>query len=123
MFDPKAQKPAALEYILFGKGSELFLAHAIFLPPDFDQMLAVKLSGRQLDDKELGRALRLVVPDRKNVAAQRLKEKQQVQATVASAAGLPAAKVKVDVGNQYYFEEGELLVPPTFDSTTEERKK
>ena len=31
------KKPAELEYILFGKRTELFLAHAIFAPPDFDQ--------------------------------------------------------------------------------------
>ena len=32
------------------------------------------------------------------------------------------AKVQLDVGPQIYFEEGELLVPPTFDQTDEEKK-
>src|SRR2546427_592718 len=34
-FDPTAVKPAQLEYLLFGKGTELFLAHVITKPPDF----------------------------------------------------------------------------------------
>jgi hypothetical protein len=31
--------------------------------------------------------------------------------------------VQLETGTQFYFEEGELLVPPTFDPTPEERKK
>src|SRR6266404_5047662 len=42
-FDPKATKPARLEYLLFGKGAELFLAHFITKPDDFDQILSVKI--------------------------------------------------------------------------------
>src|SRR5262245_5205461 len=44
-FDPKATKAAQLEYLLFGNGQELFLAHVITAPPDFDQILAVKVTG------------------------------------------------------------------------------
>ena len=41
----------------------------------------------------------------------------------SSLAGSAApAKVQLDVGPQIYFEEGELLVPPTFDQTDEEKK-
>jgi hypothetical protein len=32
-------------------------------------------------------------------------------------------KVQLEVGPQIYFEEGELLVPPTFDPTDEEKRK
>ena len=38
---PRQARPAHLEYILFGKGSELFLAHAIYAPPDFDQVCSI----------------------------------------------------------------------------------
>ncbi|MEO5733009.1 MAG: hypothetical protein ABIN96_07190 [Rubrivivax sp.] len=122
-FDPRAQKPTTLEYTLFGKGDELFMTHAIFGPPDFDQMLAVKLTGRQLDPKDLVAPLRLVIPDRKNVAGQRVREKQRVKASLVKVAPEAASSVEVTAGAQYYFEEGELLVPPTFDLTAEERKK
>ena len=122
-FDPRARKPTTLEYIVFGKGDELFMAHAIVGPPDFDQVLAVKLAGRQLDAKDLGAPLRLVIPDRKNVAGQRVREKQRVKASLVRSAPDPASSVEVTAGTQYYFEEGELLVPPTFDLTAEERNR
>jgi hypothetical protein len=47
-FTPRATRPAALEYLLFGKGDEVFLAHRIVAAPDFDQVLAVTPS-RPLD--------------------------------------------------------------------------
>ena len=122
-FMPQAQKATALEYTLFGKGSEVFLAHSISLPPDFDQVLAVKVAGRQLTDEDLGAAMRVVIPDRKNVAAARLKPKQRAQATLGKSAGASSSNVQLEAGTEFYFEEGELLMPPTFDPTPEEKKK
>jgi hypothetical protein len=40
MFDPSDDKPDKLTYILFGTGQDLFLAHRIAKPPDFDQVLS-----------------------------------------------------------------------------------
>jgi len=124
MFDPAAQKPAALEYILFGKGTELFLAHAIIAPPDFDQCLSVKVSGgTPLVAKDLAQDLRVVVPARKNIVAERLREKQTVEAMLHIGSSETPTKVQLEVGTEFYFEEGELLVPPTFAPTAEEKKK
>src|SRR5580765_511743 len=39
-----------LEYVLFGKGNELFLAHVITKKGDFDQVLSVDITGHQFDD-------------------------------------------------------------------------
>ena len=123
MFDPMAKKPAELEYILFGKGTELFLAHTIVVPPDFDQCLSVTVSGdRALTAKDLTQDLRVVVPARKNVAADRLREKQKVEATLQIGPTGAATKVQLETGTQFYFEEGELRVPPTFAPTAEEKK-
>jgi len=124
MFDPLAKKPAELEYVLFGKGTELFLAHAIFGPPDFDQCLSVKLSGGGLTEKDLAQDIRVIVPDRKNLASERLREKQRVEATLRiGPSESTGSKVQLETGAQFYFEEGELMVPPTFDPTTEEKKQ
>lgn len=41
-FDPTATRPADLQYFLFGKGDETFLAHLIVAPPDYDQVVQVK---------------------------------------------------------------------------------
>lgn len=122
MFDPRADKPAALEYLLFGRGRERFLAHAIFAPPDFDHVLSAEISGAEFTDRDLDESIRVVVPDRKNVAAERLRQGQRVDAMLRIGSRAPG-KVQLAVGPQVYFEEGELLVPPTFKTTGEERKK
>lgn len=123
MFDPAVAKPAALEYILFGKGQELLLAHAIFAAPDFDQVLSVSIpGGTGPSEKDLAEDIRLVVPTRKNVAAERLREKQTVDGMLRIGRAEPT-KVHIETGTQFYFEEGELLIPPTFDPTPEEKKK
>lgn len=68
-FDPKAKKPARLEYLLFGKGQELFLAHLITAPPDFVQMLAVKVTGHAFTDEELAQGVSVGFPGSTNTAA------------------------------------------------------
>ena len=119
-FDPKS-KPAALEYLLFGRGPERFLAHAIFSPPDFDHVLAVNSVSPDLTDRDLQQEVRVTITDRKNVAADRLREQQQVEGMLRIGSGAPT-KVRFEVGRRIYFEEGELLVPPTFDPTEEETR-
>jgi hypothetical protein len=119
-FDPRGSKPAALEYLLFGRGPERFLAHAIFSPPDFDHVLMVKSVSADLSDRDLEQDVRVAVPDRKNLAGQRLREGQRVEAMLRIGSGAPA-KVQLEVGRRIYFEEGELQVPPTFDPTEEEK--
>ena len=43
-FNPKENRPEHLEYILFGTPDELFLAHHIVVPGDFDQILPVRIA-------------------------------------------------------------------------------
>ena len=73
-------------------------------------------------------ALKRAVRDQQNlfganvVLAQRLKQNQDATAQVtATTASAPVAVLEVRTGTEFYFEEGELLVPPTFDSTPEEK--
>src|SRR5262245_28719585 len=120
-FDPRASKPTALEYLLFGKGKERFLAHAIFAPPDFDQVLPATVSGLELTDNDLNQDIRIVIPSRKNVVAERLRQGQRVEAMLRTGS-TPPRQVQIEAGPQVYFEEGELLVPPTFKPTEEEKK-
>jgi hypothetical protein len=119
-FDPKASKPGALEYLLFGRGAERFLAHAISTPPDFDHVLNVSVSPNPTD-ADLEQEVHVSIPDRKNAVDQRLREGQRVDAMMRVGSGAPA-KVQLAVGKRIYFEEGELMVPPTFDPTPEEKK-
>ena len=121
-FDPKAKRPRQLEYLLFGKGGEIFLAHRIVRPPDFDQVLSVKAVEPAFTDEELARGVTVVFPGTRNSPTRRLGAKKV--AGEATLAGSPAVsrKIRVDVGKELYFEQGELRVPATFDSTSEERK-
>lgn len=121
-FDPAAASPAKLEYILFGKGKELFLAHFIARPPDFDQVLSVSVAGRAFTDEELGRGMRVSF-ERPNSIAQRLMERQEAVGEVRDAGGAAAPlKVRFKAGTEFYFEEGELRVPANFNPTATERR-
>ena len=120
-FDPKAAKPAKLEYLLFGKSSELFLAHLITKPNDFDQIISIKTIDQSFSDEELRQGRRIVFSNRGNTAKERLKEK----ATDTGALQIPGAAprtVNVEVLREFYFEEGELFLPPIFEPTAEERR-
>jgi hypothetical protein len=121
-FDPAATAPSQLEYILFGKGKELFLAHFITRPPDFDQVLSVTVSDRSFTDEELRKGLRVVFK-RPNSIALRLMEKQAAVGEVSDGSGTSSPlTAKFKAGTEFYFEEGELRVPAVFGQTAAERK-
>jgi hypothetical protein len=116
-FDPKAASPKSLEYLLFGNGTELFLAHSIIKPPDFDQIVSVKVSGLTLSPSDLRTTMRLSIPLKENSSTDRLREGEQAAAEMAD-----GRKLTVQALREFYFEEGELMMPATFDDTAEERK-
>ncbi|MBI3544536.1 MAG: hypothetical protein HY075_14790 [Deltaproteobacteria bacterium] len=41
-FKPGASKPSVAPYLVFGRGPDVFAAHLITSPPDFDQVLAAR---------------------------------------------------------------------------------
>ncbi|MDX6272455.1 MAG: hypothetical protein QOD28_3678 [Acidobacteriota bacterium] len=121
-FDPKAARLERLEYILFGKGKELFLAHFITRPPDFDQVLSVTVADHSFNDEELRKGMRVVF-ERPNSITGRLMEKQEAVGEVRDANGAATPlKARFKAGSEFYFEEGELRVPAVFDQTSAERK-
>jgi hypothetical protein len=120
-FDPNAAKPSKLEYLLFGKGSELFLAHLITKPNDFDQIISIKTPGQPFTDKDLAKGMRIEFSNRANTSKERLKEKVKALGRLHIPGGAPQT-VRVETVREFYFEEGELFLPPTFDATPEEKK-
>lgn len=116
-FDPKVASPKSLEYLLFGNGTELFLAHSIVKPPDFDHIVSVKVSGLTLSPSELQTAMRFSIPLKKNSPTDRLREGEEAAAEMAD-----GRKLTVQAVREFYFEEGELMMPATFDDTAEERR-
>ena len=121
-FDARQKKSPQLEYLLFGKGKEVFLAHLISGPQDFDQILSVNVLGRSFTDEELARGVRIVIPKSKNEASLRIQNEQEVIGEIPMVEGGAATSVKLVGGVEMYFEEGELRVPAEFDQTDEERK-
>jgi hypothetical protein len=87
-------------------------------------VLSVKSTGGELSDADVSEDIRVSVPGRRNIVAERLREGQRVQAMLRfrPARGRTLSAIQIETGPQVYFEEGELLVPPTFETTPEERK-
>ena len=97
-----------LDYILFGGEPELFLAHRITQPPDFDQLLGVKLSGHEFTDDDFARGVLITLRDRENSPARRLRMGETVSAQGRVAGTDIVMTVEVEVTTEYYFEESEL---------------
>jgi hypothetical protein len=120
-FGVNDKKQVQLEYILFGKGDELFLSHFISAPPDFDQILPVTVTGRTFTAQELNQGLRVSIPSRMNTSVQRLMQGDSVAAD-AKIGTSPSVKIQMKAARELYFEDGELMVPPKFPQTAEEKK-
>ena len=103
---PQPARPDHLEYLLFGKGNEIFLAHLITGPPDFDQIVSVKVTGHEFAADELRRGVRVHVPGANASSAQRVKPGKAVSAN-AQASGKNVA-FEVEAGAELYFMEREL---------------
>ena len=120
-FNPNASRLADLKYLLFGSSQEIFLAHYISKPPDFDQILSVKVDGHNFTDAELGIGIEITIPGKSNQASERIKEAQQVTGQMPTADPRRPLKFNLKADQEIYFEEGELMVPPTFDDTKLEK--
>jgi len=106
-FDPQATGLSQLEYFLFGKSQELFLAHLITKPPDFDQIVPVAKIDQPFPDEALGQGVPITFPDKLNQPAKRIKASSQVVGQVKKSDGSPA-QVKLRTKAELYFEAGEL---------------
>ena len=120
-FVPGAAKPGQLQYILFGKGPETLMAHFIAGPPDFDQIISVKLTGQQFTDEQLAGGVMVNFPGRLNTAKTRMKEKQKASGVFLLPGSTKSKPLAVEAIKEFYFEEGELRSNATFNPTAEER--
>jgi len=86
-YDPDAAPLSQLTYVLFGAGSETYLAHFITRPPDFDQIIGVQVD-HALPASELAGGVLLTVGGRPNTLDDRIQEGAgAVAATLHSASG------------------------------------
>ena len=106
-FDAAVDKPAQLEYLLFGKGGEQFLAHVVTRPPDFDQILSVKPLGDAFAAAKSDHGVKVVIPGRANSPATRIGGIEPVTGHIQGAGGAPTT-LQLQPGVEVYFEQDEL---------------
>lgn len=104
-FTPEAPALDQLAYVLFGKGTELWLAHVITKPPDFDQILSATVGGHTFTDQELSAGIPITVPSRKNLAAERISPGGAAIAAVAS----EQVSVELQPHVEFYFNDNSDL--------------
>lgn len=107
-FDAQAAGLPQLEYFVFGKDQDLFLAHLITRPPDFDQVMSIGQIDRKFTNEELSEGAPIIFPGKTNKPVQRIKAGTQVIGQMKQAGGGAAKPVKLRPGIQFYFESGEL---------------
>lgn len=111
-FDPHAEALPELQYLLFGESNELFMAHIITRPPDFDQVLRVSSINPAFPDEVLRRGVILAFAGRENRISDRIR---------AGERAIAQGNLTLEAATELYLEEGELAEEPTFNTTPEER--
>jgi hypothetical protein len=116
-FDPRSALDD-LTYLLLGGADELFLAHVITRPPDFDQILAVEVSGPQLDEDDRRAGISVAFPGRANTAEARLRNDESATARGHVTGAHQFLALELDHVRELYFEQGELSTSRgAFEST------
>src|SRR5262245_24773852 len=113
LFQPDDKRPDVLTYLLFGNGSEAFLAHYIgsyadYNHSDFDQVLAVTIEPNQLHLNESAAAI-VAIPGRDNTIERRLTLKDRAVDGRLSGDG-DALKIGVRTVIHYDEKEPELWI-------------
>ena len=101
-FDVSAPPLSQLEYILFGRGQEVFLAHLITRPPDFDQLIQVTVTPAFSDD-DLSRGHIVTVDGRGNTEDQRIQPSGQASVAATVDTGTTSISMQIDPGTEFYF--------------------
>jgi hypothetical protein len=100
--------PDELTYLLLGRGGELFLAHVISQPPDFDQILSVGLAGPHPVEEDLKAGIEVVFQGRANAAGARLRHGETAAARGHVTGAQQFFALEFAEVHELYFEEGEL---------------
>ena len=82
----------------------------------------MSISGHTFTAEELAKGIKVTIPRTVNSPATRLKENKQADGEFTQANIPGAQKIQLKVKREFYFEEGELQLPPNFDATPEEKK-
>ena len=108
---PGGARPEELDYILFGGGAQLFLAHRITQPPRLRPVIQ-RHGVRPRLTEELVRGVSVRVLDRRNSPAERLRMGETMDAEGHVRGARVFLPFQVEVIAEIYFEEGELEGDP-----------
>lgn len=106
-FQPDFERPEELRYLLFGKGSEMFLAHLITGPPDFDQLISVSVD-EQLSDEDLGKGMVVKLGDRRDALEDRIRPTADPELHAVAEIDGRSQPIVLRPKLEYYLESGEL---------------
>lgn len=73
-----------LSYFLWGSGDETYLVHEVTGKPGFDQIIKVKLSGTDIDSRDLAAGLKITFPQNQNGTKNRLHPGAEIAVTLPS---------------------------------------
>jgi len=96
----------SLEYLLFGKGAEIFLAHLITRKGDFDHVVSATVKGHEFTDDELRHGVRIHFSGKANTRGDKLVEGK----TASGSAQISDKKVVVELTPllEFYMSERDL---------------
>ena len=103
---PHPTRPDSLEYLLFGNGEEIFLAHLITGPPDFDQIVSARVTGHQFTAEQLRRGVRVQLAASARSSAERFQPGKAASVTAQVSDAKVTLNVKAEA--ELYFMEREL---------------
>lgn len=103
-FNPHTSQLTDFKYLLFGSSQETFLAHYVNKPPDFDQVLSVRVDGHSFKDAELGTGIEVTISGKPNQASERVKDAQQVAENMPTADPERPLKFNLKTDKEIYFE-------------------
>ncbi len=107
--DPRTPELPQLNYVLFGSGRELYMAHVITRPPDFDQLLSVKIIDQPLAIETLCQGILVMIPGRTNDIASKIQEGERFPGHIQNGdESSETLEIQLEAGVEFYFETQDL---------------
>lgn len=98
-FTPGMLRPMALQYLIFGALPELFMAHLIWSPPDFDHVLSVNVSPAVSQEDTLNGEIAIFPEESLS---------HPLKSGILIWTSLRAGHTELKIGEQWYFETEDL---------------
>lgn len=115
-------KLAEQNYLLFGRGDDVFLAHLISAPPDFQQVVPAAIKAPDIEADAARGVVESVIddpllfvrlPDRSNEVGSRLRSGDTISCALETGTRAGPVTIELQIGEEAYCEAGELSRPNT----------